>query len=226
MLTFIFVFIGTVIGVCFHEYGHAIVAYKGGDYTVKEKGYLDFNPLSYAHPLTTFGLPILFLVMGGIPLPGGAVYIREDLLPNRAWRVAVSLAGPAGTLVFIGIISIPFLLGWHVDKGNLNLHPDNALWSAWAFLVYIEIACLYLNLIPIPPLDGFHVLSEYVMDRETKHNIVINYGIFGFFFLYMILASEAVGIPFWGLVDDTAELFGVPRDLFLNGYRDFRFWKQ
>jgi Zn-dependent protease len=40
-----------VFSVCLHEFGHAYVAYRGGDYTVRDKGYLTLNPLHYTHPL-------------------------------------------------------------------------------------------------------------------------------------------------------------------------------
>ena len=64
-----------VFSVCIHEWGHAFVAYHGGDYTVKDKGYLTLNPIHYTHPVTSILLPALFMMMGGIGLPGGAVYI-------------------------------------------------------------------------------------------------------------------------------------------------------
>src|SRR4029077_11982516 len=84
-----------IFSVCLHEFAHAWVAYRGGDYTVRDKGYLDFNPLRYVHPVTSILLPVLFLVIGGIGLPGGAVYINTSLLRSAKWETAVSLAGPA-----------------------------------------------------------------------------------------------------------------------------------
>ena len=60
-MTFTIVLIGWIFSLCLHEFSHAIVAYSGGDYTVREKGYLSFNPLKYTHPIFSIVLPIIFL---------------------------------------------------------------------------------------------------------------------------------------------------------------------
>jgi WG containing repeat len=64
-----------IIAISCHEFGHAIVAYWGGDHSVKDKGYLSFNPLRYVDSLHSIVLPAVFLLLGGYPLPGAAVYI-------------------------------------------------------------------------------------------------------------------------------------------------------
>ena len=79
-MTFAIVLVGWVFSLCLHEFSHALVAYYGGDTTVREKGYLTFNPLKYTHPVYSIVLPLLFLVMGGIGLPGGAVVHRDVAL--------------------------------------------------------------------------------------------------------------------------------------------------
>ena len=85
MVCFVIVTILWVFSVCLHEFGHAWVADKGGDHTVREKGYLTMNPLQYTDPLFSLVLPVVFLLMGGIGLPGGAVYINHQLLRSRGW---------------------------------------------------------------------------------------------------------------------------------------------
>src|SRR5438067_10238941 len=92
------VLIGWILSVVLHEFAHGLVAYVGGDYTIKERGGLTLNPLQYVDPLMSIVLPAIFLLMGGIPLPGGATYIRRDLLRNKLWNSLVSAAGPAMNL--------------------------------------------------------------------------------------------------------------------------------
>src|SRR3954469_9534118 len=89
------VLIGWILSVVLHEFAHGLVGYLGGDYTIRERGGLSLNPLQYVHPIYSLLLPAIFLVLGGVPLPGGATYIRHDLLRSRWWDSAVSLAGPA-----------------------------------------------------------------------------------------------------------------------------------
>src|SRR4051812_29687668 len=122
MEVFIFVLVGWVFSVCLHEFGHAIVAYYFGDYTVKEKGYLTMNPIHYTHPLTSIILPIVFMLMGGIGLPGGAVYIDDSLIRGKWRRAVVSLAGPAMNCVLILVLCIPFWTGV-VNSETKNLVP-------------------------------------------------------------------------------------------------------
>ena len=107
--TFIVVIVGWIFSLCLHEFSHAVVAYYGGDTSVKDKGYLTFNPLKYTHPIYSIVLPMVFLLLGGIGLPGGAVYIETWRLRSRRWEAAVSLAGPASNLL------LAILLGDHFD---------------------------------------------------------------------------------------------------------------
>ena len=97
-----------IFSVCIHEFAHALVAYWGGDRSVKDKGYLRFDILSYVHPVTSILVPVAFLAMGGLPLPGGAVYIERHRLRSKHWEAAVSAAGPAANfLLFLEIQSSP-----------------------------------------------------------------------------------------------------------------------
>src|SRR5438128_8556699 len=98
-LTLLFVVGGWVTSLCIHEFGHAFVAYLGGDRSVAGAGYLTLNPLRYTNVTMSLVLPIIFLLLGGIALPGGAVYINHSALQSRVWSSAVSIAGPVGTVL-------------------------------------------------------------------------------------------------------------------------------
>ena len=89
-MTFLIVLVGWIFSLCLHEFSHALIAYFGGDTSVREKGYLTFNPLKYTHPVYSIVLPLLFLVLGGIGLPGGAVYIETWRLRSRRWISATT----------------------------------------------------------------------------------------------------------------------------------------
>src|SRR5262245_23030062 len=68
LAVFVFVVAGWLVSLCLHEYGHALLAYLGGDRTVAARGYLTLNPLKYAHPVLSIVLPVVFLLLGGIGL--------------------------------------------------------------------------------------------------------------------------------------------------------------
>ena len=110
-LTFAFVAATWILSVGIHEFGHAFVAHKAGDTTIVEKGYLTLDPLKYSDLVTTIIFPLIALALGGIGFPGGAVYLREDLMRSKGWRSLASLAGPLGTLVVLVALAValPFV---------------------------------------------------------------------------------------------------------------------
>jgi Zn-dependent protease len=181
-LTILFVTAGWITSVCIHEFGHAFVAYLGGDRSVRASGYLDLNPLRYANVLLSLVMPVLFLLLGGIGLPGGAVYIDRGALRSRAWDSAVSVAGPFGTLVCGVIVASPFLVpgngGW--------LNQTNAgFFGALAFLAFIEVIALVLNLLPVPGLDGYGIIRPWL--PYTLQGLANQYGQLGILAVFGVL---------------------------------------
>jgi Zn-dependent protease len=158
------VIIGWVMSVTLHEFAHGVVAYWGGDYTIRERGGLTLNPLQYVDPLMSIVLPIVFLLMGGIPLPGGATYVRRDLLRSRIWDSAVSAAGPLMNMLLFSLLA--FLLSPQV--GLFDQTKPVADWTtAHKFvgaLCILQLFSVILNLIPVPPLDGFGIIAPYLPD--------------------------------------------------------------
>jgi Zn-dependent protease len=147
------VVVGWVLSLCLHEYAHAATAYRFGDRSVVEKGYLKLDPRRYADPFTSLLLPIVFLVAGGIGLPGGAVWIEQSRLTKRA-RTVVSLAGPATNVVFGAVILLI------LATGVVDEHATLA--GALAVLALVEFATAILNLIPVPGLDGFGAIEPWL----------------------------------------------------------------
>src|SRR4029077_6470476 len=117
------------------------------------------NPLRYANVLMSVIFPVVFLLLGGIALPGGAVYIDHSAIRSRSWDSLVSLAGPAGNALCALLVAIPFLWPGHaawVTNTNVNL------FGALAFLGFMEVVAVLLNLLPIPGLDGFGILRPWL----------------------------------------------------------------
>ena len=152
-MTFVVVLAGWVFSLCLHEFMHAFVAYQGGDYTVKDKGYLTFNPLKYTHPVYSLLMPILFLLAGGIGLPGGAVYIERWRLRGPRWETAVSLAGPLSNAVLA--LTLGLILRF-TPVANSIFGPG------LAFLAWLQVSAVVLNLLPVPPFDGFGAIEPHL----------------------------------------------------------------
>lgn len=179
-LTILFVTAGWVTSLCIHEFGHAFVAYLGGDRSVVASGYLTLNPLRYANVVSSIVMPVVFLLVGGIGLPGGAVYVNHSALRARRWSTAVSLAGPVGTLLCAALVAAPFLLA-----GSTWEAPHVEFASALAFLGFIEFFALVLNLVPVPGLDGFGAIRPWLPFswQQTAGRLGMN----GVFLVFLVL---------------------------------------
>ncbi len=214
-LTLLFVVGGWVTSLCIHEFGHAFVAFLGGDRSVASAGYLSLNPLKYLHPLLSIGLPIVFLLLGGIGIPGGAVYLNEQAIRNNRWRSFASAAGPLSNLLFAILIGWPFL----VFRGALPF-GDERFWAALAFLVFVELSAVVLNLIPIPPFDGFGIISPWL---SIELRVLANrLGMLPLLVLFFLLwQGGPVSTVFWNVVYALTGLLNIPQDLVYLGHQQF-----
>lgn len=186
---FLAVLIGWILSVVLHELAHGIVAYLGGDYTIRERGGLTLNPFQYIHPLNSIILPALFLLMGGVPLPGGVTYVRRDLLRSRAWDTAVSLAGPATNFLLFVLLLLPM----HPKVDWVHPPADPTNWTSaqqfLATLATLQFFAAIFNLIPVPPLDGFGAVRPYLsrdLQEKTDTPAAAN---FGLIFVFLVVSN-------------------------------------
>jgi Zn-dependent protease len=212
---FLFVVAGWLVSLCVHEYAHALVAYRGGDASVAARGYLTLNPLKYSHPLLSIGLPVLFVVLGGIGLPGGAVWVDRHRLRGRGWDSAVSFAGPAANIIFTVALVTPFAVGVDVAA-----HPR--FWAGVAFLAFLQLTASLLNLVPIPGVDGGNLIEPWLPPRWQQGFAKV--APFGFILLLGLLWEPRVNRAFFSAVFFLADLLGLPPGLYGLGLDLFRFW--
>lgn len=217
VLTFVFVMLGWALSVMAHEFSHAITAYVGGDHTVRDRGYLAFDPRRYGDVGVSLILPLIFLALGGIGFPGGAVFIRERLIRGPFWRAATALAGPAAT--FVVLLVIAFVLhSWS------RFGLPNALFAALAFLAYLQATALILNLLPIPGLDGFGVIRPFLPDPDARWLRQAE-GLAMVAFFLLVFMNPTAGALLFGTGARIAAAVGVPTDAVAEGFRNFRFWR-
>ena len=214
-LTILFVLGGWVTSLCIHEFGHAFIAYLGGDRSVAAAGYLSLNPLKYLHPLLSIGLPVVFLLLGGIGIPGGAVYLNEQAIRNNRWRSLASAAGPVSNLLFAILIGWPFV----VFQGGARFGNEQ-FWAALAFLVFVELSAVVLNLIPIPPFDGFGIIAPWL---SIELRILANrLGMLPLLVLFFLLwQGGPVSATFWNFVYGLSSTLNIPPELVDLGHQQF-----
>lgn len=231
----VFVCVGWLASVCLHEFGHAIVAYWGGDTSVKDKGYLTLNPLKYTDFNLSLMLPLIFLLLGGIPLPGAAVYINHHRLRNRIWKSAVSAAGPLFSILVMLGLGVVFKLGFpsslditnhiYFDRNGeaLPINDYSWIWPALAFLIYLEAFVVIINLLPIPSLDGFGIIEPWLPpEMQNQARKFAKYGIillFGLLWFVEPLSSLLANLAFY-----ITHRLGIPLLMVRLGYQLFNKW--
>jgi Zn-dependent protease len=211
-LTFAFVAATWILSVGVHEFGHAFVAHKAGDTTIVEKGYLTLDPLKYSDLVTTIIFPLIALALGGIGFPGGAVYLREDLMRSKGWRSLASLAGPLGTLAVLVALAVvlPFV-------------ASGPLYNALSLLALLQASALVLNLLPIPGLDGYGVIRPFLSDGVRARLVKIER--IGFLILFaLIFWVPGVSGFIFGAALAVTDLLGVSRPAVGAGWQAFHFW--
>lgn len=192
---------GWLFSVVLHEFMHGLVAYLGGDRSVRDRGYLTLNPLKFVDPVFSVAMPVFFVLVGGLPLMGGRTLVHAHNLRSAHWDSAVSLAGPATNLV------IAMLLIGALNAGVVD--PYTPLGAGIAFLALMEVAAALFNLIPVPPMDGFGALAPYLSREFVARARGLGYG--GYFLVLAVFWTiPAAGDMFWEQVYTVAGNLGLP----------------
>lgn len=189
---------GIVIAMVVHEYAHARVAYALGDYTPRLQGRLTLNPAAHVDPI---GLLMLFLVHFGWAKP---VEINPMNFSNpRRDDILVSLAGPASNLItaFIALILLVIMakVDFPFSEGTLKV---------FNLIIIYNINFAIFNMLPIPPLDGSHILRNILpYDLSRAYESLERYS---FIFLIIIIATPILSYVFVPL---QRFIFGIFRSI-------------
>ncbi len=191
-LSIIFSLIVLLFSVVIHEISHGFVALYLGDPTAKLAGRLTLNPLRHLDPFGSIILPLLLFLFtaGNGPIFGWAkpVPVNPYNFRNQRWGdFLVSIAGPASN----------FALALFFGLALRFLPLSDQLAQLFSVIVFLNLGLMVFNLIPLPPLDGSHILfallsSKYYYLKE----MLTEYG----FLLLLILVFFGVRIVFLGVL--------------------------
>jgi Zn-dependent protease len=174
-----------------HECAHAVAAWRLGDDTAKANGRITLNPLVHFDPMGGSLLAIsVLLARSGFgwakPTP-----VNPYALRGHHAESIVAAAGPLSNLVLAALFAIPFRILW----AN-GVAPDNHSVAEMAQLVCwsgvrLNVLLMIFNLIPIPPLDGAHVLFDF-LDPRTSRDLQATLNQYG---LLLLVGVILVGGP-------------------------------
>ena len=153
-----------IIGLSFHEYAHAKVAYKLGDPTPKMQGRVSINPMAH---IDWIGFAALIFVGFGWGRP---VEINPSNFRNRRkGELMVALAGVVMNLIIAVIFAVVAkLLLMAAGYSFLSAGFGQILWTMIQNVIWINLVLMIFNLIPCPPLDGFSVVTELFNIKHTE----------------------------------------------------------
>ncbi len=178
-------YLGLLVLLTFHEFGHAWMASRCGDDTAQLQGRCTLNPLVHIDPIGTVLLPLMMLFLPGVgrfligwakPVP---VHIG-NLRNPRVDDILVSLAGPwMNLLLAIGLLGLARLA---VAAGSASAA------AVCADAAHLSLLLCFFNLIPLPPLDGSHVARSLI---GMSYEAYWQFARFGF-----IAVIVALQVPF------------------------------
>lgn len=199
---------GIILGLTVHEYCHALVAHMCGDSTSKDQGRVTLNPLKHIDPL---GFIMLIFVGFGWAKP---VQFNEQNLRNpKTDVIKIALAGPLSNALIAMILSIVFsLLSSHMVTSTPIMQVAS---EVFIYAIYINWGLFIFNLIPLPPLDGSHLLLHQLKRFPELYNGLYKYGSLLLFALIIGSALTKINfLPIWPAIQFLGEGF-----LSLVGYR-------
>ena len=195
-----------------HEFAHGYVAYRMGDDTAYLMGRLTLNPLKHVDIIGTLLVPALCYMLG-LPMFGWAkpVPVNAQRLPfPRHSMGKVALAGPTANLLLAVIFA--FLAKLTLVSGVLSAPGTAQTVQILFYGIQINILLAVFNLMPIPPLDGGHIIAALLpLDKALKYT-----HFFGRYGMYIVLGLIVTGIfkyiiypPMFIIVRVIGKIFGL-----------------
>ncbi len=178
---YLMVAVSILLALSLHEYSHAQIAYFLGDPTAKEMGRLTINPLAHLDPFGTLFL-FLFGIGWGKPVPFNFLNLR-----NKKWGpTLIALAGPGSN--FLAALVVGLIL-------RFSSLTNPSLIIFFSIFIWLNILLGIFNLMPVPPLDGSHLLFAILPPSQTRIKLTLLSSSFILLFLVIVFMIY-IGIPF------------------------------
>ncbi|MCL1790308.1 MAG: site-2 protease family protein [Peptococcaceae bacterium] len=187
-----------------HELAHAFVAFKLGDSTAKDMRRLTLNPISHLDPVGSV-LILLFGFGWAKPVP-----INMNNFRNPKQGMAISaLAGPVSNVLVSFIVLTLFII---VAKfGLVGINTAGALSAFFFYAIMINLWLAAFNLIPLPPLDGSHILKSFLSTRAYYK--FSQYEQYSFIIVLVLLMTGILSKPIMFISDGLYSLITFPYEL-------------
>jgi Zn-dependent protease len=161
---------GIILGLTVHEFCHAWVAHLCGDSTSKDQGRVTLNPLKHIDLLG-----FIFLIFAGFGWAKPVQFNEQNLRDPKTDIIKIALAGPLSNAVLAMVISILF----SVYSSAMPIYQGSGaqiVSEVFLYTIYINWGLFIFNLIPLPPLDGSHLLFYPLRQYPAIYDSIYKYG--------------------------------------------------
>jgi Zn-dependent protease len=179
---------GIILGLTVHEASHAYVSQLCGDTTSKEMGRVSLNPLRHIDPLG-----FIMLIVAGFGWAKPVQFNELNLKHPRADVIKIAAAGPLSNALLAILLSFIYTLTGHFGPGY---HTSSMLIVENIFMygIYINWGLFVFNLIPVPPLDGSHLLLTFFRRFPVIYEGLYKYGSYLFFALILVMIISGINL--------------------------------
>jgi len=200
---------GIILGLTVHEFSHALVAHMCGDSTSKDQGRVTLNPLKHIDLLG-----FIMLIIAGFGWAKPVQFQEQNLRNPKTDVIKIALAGPLSNAVIAMILSVLF----SILASIIPVYSSSTIQVVYEVLhyaIYINWGLFIFNLIPLPPLDGSHLLFHQFRRFPVLYDSLYKYGSLLLFGLLIATTLTKINfLPIWPLIQFLGEGF-----LSMVGYR-------
>jgi Zn-dependent protease len=200
---------GIILGLTVHEFSHAFVAHLCGDSTSKDQGRITLNPIKH---IDLFGF--IMLLVAGFGWAKPVQFTEQNLRNPRTDVIKIAVAGPLSNAIIAMVLSVLFSLFVKFFP-IYSSQSTQVIYEIIHYAIYINWGLFVFNLIPLPPLDGSHLLFNQLKRFPALHSGLYKYGSMILFGLLIATTLTKIDfLPIWPAIQFLGEGF-----LALVGYK-------
>jgi len=183
---------GIIMGLTIHEFSHAFIANRCGDSTSRDQGRVSLNPLKHIDPLG-----FIMLLVAGFGWAKPVEFEEKNLANPKTDVLKIAVAGPVSNALLAIVLSAVYVI--FKDLETPDFYSGKYLINElFIYTIYINWGLFIFNLIPIPPLDGSHLLLSYFKKYPVLYGVLYRYGTFVLLGLIVISAVSKYNLlPIW-----------------------------
>jgi Zn-dependent protease len=180
---------GVLLGLILHELMHAFTADRLGDPTPRLMGRLSLNPLKHIDPIG-----FIFILIAGFGWAKPVQINRANLRHPKRDEILISISGPLTNLALAVVLSALFSVVLHLTGVTLQDVWQFPALIVFLYAIYINLVLFVFNMLPIPPLDGSHLIfSALPLKPETEAKIY-RYGMLALLGILLVMRFAQINI--------------------------------